>query len=429
MNTAVKLQSWEGQMVDGRFPLLQWVGGSPQGDVFLTKLLGEESQKAAIKLIPAGAGNAATALSRWEAIAELSHPHLIRLFEMGQCQINASPLLYVVMEFAEEDLSQVLPSRPLTPAETEEMLRAVIDVLSFVHAKGFVHGHIKPANIMAVGDQLKISSDCLQLSGKASDRGLEPSVYTAPEAVAGAMSPASDVWSLGMALVAALSQNPLAWDRSGQRDPVVPDSIPEPFREIARECLRLDPNQRCTLERVRARLQMAGASKNAGLTRIKPRTWLLIAAQVFLIALLAGLWLVTHRGAVQSRQETVKTEKPVSSTAPLPSPPAANVSTGVIQGSVTQRVLPSVPRTASNTIQGKVKVTVRVVVDSTGNVSTATLESPGPSKYFAGLALAVARHWKFKPAQLDGQPVSSKWTLRFRFGRATTEVVPIETSP
>jgi TonB family protein len=429
MNTAVKLQSWEGQVVDGKFPLLQWVSGSPHGDVFLTELPGRESHKAAIKLIPAGAGNAATALSRWQAIAELSHPHLIRLFEMGQCQINAAPLLYVVMEFAEEDLSQVLPSRSLTPAEAEEMLRAVIDVLSFVHGKGFVHGRIKPSNVMAVGDQLKISSDCLQLSGRASDRVIEPSVYDAPEAINGALSPASDVWSLGMTLVAALSQHPPAWDRSGQKRPVVADSIPEPFREIARECLRLDPHQRCTLEQIRSPLHHSAAPAKTSLMPIKPRTWLLIAAQIFLIALLAGLWLVTHRGSVQPRQETAKTEKPVSSTQPLLSPPAANVSTGVIQGAVTERVLPNVPRSASNTIQGKVKVMVRVVVDSTGNVSTATLESPGPSKYFAGLALAAARRWKFKPAQVDGKPVSSKWTLRFRFGRATTEVAPVETSP
>jgi len=429
MSTAAKLQSWEGQVVDGRFPLLQWVGTSSRGDVFLTELPGQESQKAAIKLISAGAGNAATVLSRWEAIAELSHPHLIRLFEMGQCQINAVPLLYVVMEFAEEDLSQVLPSRPLTPAETEEMLRAVVDVLLFVHAKGFVHGRIKPSNIRAVGDQLKISSDSLRLSSKSSDHVIEPSVYDAPETVAGPMSPASDVWSLGMTLVAALSQNPPAWDRSGLKDPVVPDAIPEPFREIARECLRLDPNQRCTLEQTRAHLHHTSAPARASLMRLKPRTWLLLAAQIVLIALLAGLWLVTHRGSVQPRQKTAKKEKPVSGPAPAPSPPAANVSTGVIQGAVTERVLPSVPRSARDTIQGKVKVTVRAVVDPTGNVSTATLESPGPSKYFAGLALAAARRWKFKPAQVDGKPVASKWTLRFRFGRATTEVVPVETSP
>ena len=428
MNTAVKLQSWEGQVIDGRFPLLQWVGGSPHGDVFLTELPGQESRKAAIKLVSTGAGNA-TALSRWEAIAELSHPHLIRLFEMGRCQINAAPLFYIVMEFAEEDLSQVLPSRPLTPAETEDMLGTVVEVLSFVHAKGFVHGHIKPSNIMAVGDQLKISSDCLQLSGKASDHMTEPSVYDAPETVTGPMSPAADIWSLGMILVAALSQHPPAWDRSGQKDPVVPDSIPGPFREIARECLRPDPNQRCTLGQVGSRVRLAPAPETAGLRRAGPRTRVLIAAQILLIALLAGLWLVTHQGSVRPRQETANKEKPVSSSALQTPPPAANVSAGVIQGAVSERVLPNVPRNARDTIQGKVKVTVRVLADSTGDVSTATLENPGPSKYFASLAIAAARRWKFKPAQVDGKPVSSKWTLRFRFGRAATEVVPVETSP
>ena len=425
MNTAAKLQSWEGQVVDRRFPLLQWLGGSSRGDVFLTELPGQEAQKAVIKLIPAEAALADNALSYWEAAAKLSHPHLIRIFHSGRCQINAAPLLYVVMECADEDLSQVLPTRPLTPAEAGEMLTAVVDVLSFVHAKGLVHGRIKPSNVMAVGDQLKLSSDSLQPSGKHGGLLAGAGLYDAPEAANGVMSPVSDVWSLGMTLVAALSQHFPAWDSLEQKQPPVPDSIPEPFRAIARECLQLAPKQRCTLDEVRARLRSASASP----ARMKPRTRVLIAAQAFLIALLAGLWLITHRRPAQPQQETARKEPPVSSVAPPPSAPVAKTQAGVVHGAVGERVMPNVPRSARNTIQGKIKVSVRAVVDSAGNVSTATLENPGPSKYFAGLALAAARRWKFKPAQVDGKPVSSKWMLRFRFTRTATEVDPAETSP
>ena len=49
------------------------------------------------------------------------------------------------------------------------MLESVLDVLAYLHGKGFVHGHIKPANIMASGDELKVSSDGLRRAGESLD--------------------------------------------------------------------------------------------------------------------------------------------------------------------------------------------------------------------------------------------------------------------
>src|SRR5712692_9798524 len=120
MNTAVARENWEGQVVDGKFPLLQWLGGSGRSAVFRTQLPRQPSQAAAIKLVSSGTENAERQVSRWQVAATLAHPHLLRLFQAGQCQINNTPLLYVVMEYAEEDLSQVLPSRPLSPEEARE---------------------------------------------------------------------------------------------------------------------------------------------------------------------------------------------------------------------------------------------------------------------------------------------------------------------
>jgi TonB family protein len=84
--------------------------------------------------------------------------------------------------------------------------------------------------------------------------------------------------------------------------------------------------------------------------------------------------------------------------------------------------LPDVPRKARETIQGKVRVNVRVRVDPSGRVSGAKLDSPGPSKYFSELALKAARRWKFDPAKVDGSNVASQWILRFEFGKAGTTV-------
>jgi hypothetical protein len=58
-----------------------------------------------------------------------------------------------------------------------------------------------------------------------------------------------------------------------------------------------------------------------------------------------------------------------------------------------------------------------VTVDRSGNVVGDTLEIPGPSKYFAKLATAAAKKWKFAPA--DNQD-SRVWLLWFEFTRGGT---------
>jgi TonB family protein len=88
-------------------------------------------------------------------------------------------------------------------------------------------------------------------------------------------------------------------------------------------------------------------------------------------------------------------------------------------GAVVERVMPQVPARASATIHGTVKVAVRVAVDASGNVSSATLEAPGPSHYFANLALEASQHWRFKPAA-----VPSAWILHYAFRQGGVEVTP-----
>ena len=177
-----KWKLWEGEIVSGKFPLVRYLGGSDRGAVFLTERReGERLVKAAIKLIPAAPENGELQLSRWRQTAELSHPHLISIYEMGRFELRGVPLVYLVMECAEENLAQILPERALTPAETREMLASVLDALAYLHRKGFVHGHIKPANIMACGDQLKVSSDGLRRVGEPLDGPGDPCVYDPPE--------------------------------------------------------------------------------------------------------------------------------------------------------------------------------------------------------------------------------------------------------
>ena len=86
--------------------------------------------------------------------------------------------------------------------------------------------------------------------------------------------------------------------------------------------------------------------------------------------------------------------------------------------------MPEPSKSARNTIRGTVKVGVRVDVDSSGKVMAAKFSSPGPSKYFAGLAMKAAEQWEFAPAEVDGKPAPSTWEIQFRYKRSGTQAVP-----
>jgi TonB family protein len=83
--------------------------------------------------------------------------------------------------------------------------------------------------------------------------------------------------------------------------------------------------------------------------------------------------------------------------------------------------MPQISPSARRTIQGKIKVRVKVDVDAAGNVAEAKLESAGPSKYFSREALEAARAWKFSPAPAGEHSGDREWKLQFIFSRAKTE--------
>ncbi len=241
-----------GRLIDGRFALLRWLGGTESSSVFLTEIGDEPKRKAAIKFIPADPADAEASITQWEADKALSHPHLIGLLDHGRAELDGEDLLFSVTEYADEVLSEILPERPLTPAETREMLGPVLDALTFLHGQDLVHGDLKPSNIMVVDDQLKLSADRLRIAGGPLRR--PQTSWDAPETAAEKITPAADLWSLGVVLVQALTQKPPLWDKAQGAEPEVPAAIPQPFFAVARECLRVDPARRMTLSGVKRNL-------------------------------------------------------------------------------------------------------------------------------------------------------------------------------
>jgi TonB family protein len=524
----VSWKEYEGEVINNTFPLRQYLRGSGHSAVFLTQLSGPQPSKAALKLVPAGEF-ADVQLSLWRRGAQLSHPNLLGLHQSGRCQLADMDLLYVVMEYAEEDLSQILPERPLAASEARDMLEPVLDTLTYLHGQGLVHSHIKPSNILATGDRLKLSSDTLFPSGEFRRFRGEFDVYVPPECATLALTPASDVWSLGMTLVEALTQRALEWQPTSQADPVVPENLPQPFLDIVQHALKVDPKLRWTIAEIRVSLNPAAAAAAAAhsvsplavpLSPISavpaaklrtpkpvqpvptapspqpsyasapkqpivlPNYVIPIAvAAIVIAAILALPRILGHRAetassappaaaapasepkpagkparsgasrsakasappATQDSVNTAAGKKPAEqiSPAPIVSPapaklrtetvPSADVAkkpaTGAGHGEVLDQVLPDVSDKARATIQGTVRVAVRVHVDAAGNVSDAGLDAPGPSQFFADLALNAARRWEFTPPEVAGRSAPSEWLIRFEFSQSSVQAFPTQTAP
>jgi TonB family protein len=526
-------KTWEGQAVDG-FPLQQYLGGSDHSAVYLTHLNNSEAQKAAIKFVPADAA-ADAQMARWRVAGELTHAHLLQLVRVGRCQMANSSFLYVVMEYAEEDLSQILPQRALEPEETRQIVESVIDALTYLHGQGLAHTRIKPGNIMATGDQLKISSDTLCEIGGAPLVRQETSIYTAPESTSAPVSAAADVWSLGVTVVETLTQRTPVIRSQTRTEFPVPETIPPPYLEIARRSVQLDPARRATLKEIYGLLHpgttaahreipmalpvaqaaahpVAAAepekkslasqhvslaphsllgtttpSRTVGATAPprKSRFALpLLLAVIVIAAILLAPRMLNRFSQLQPHADTVQptiapasetltpppakppvTKPEASKSADSPAPgeaagkvespvakrpevaketasadlnrdaaiakPAAAAKTGNTsraRGAVQYQVVPEISARAKDTIQGTVRVFVKLQVDASGNVSNAELTN-GSNRFFGEQAVNVSRRWTFTPPQVDGQNTPSEWLLRYEFSRGTTKVFPTQTNP
>lgn len=440
-NTEVWTQR-EGHVVNGVFPLRRFLGASNHSAVFLTEYKAKNLADAAIKFVPADALHAEAQLVQWRTAAKLSHPHLIRLFEVGRCQFEGREFLFVVMEYAEQTLAQILRHRALSPDEAREILLPALGALAFLHRNHLLHGQLKPSNFLAVNDQLTLASDTVRPAGNSVSGSVRTSSYDPPELQDRGFSTAGDVWALGMTLVEALTQSTTAWSDEHYRTASLPPTFPAPFVDTVRRCLSLAPADRPTVIELEAQYKPASQAHsisdpqppaqespretNAPQSFPKRRRLLPAIAAALLISLV--VWVGLHfsgpsqvpllpRDVPASSQVAPSAiakpdsalSNPVSRSSERPSLPPVATSVAVLH-----EVIPDVPVKIRLKIKGSVRVTVRVLVEPSGNVVGVLMENPGPSKYFARLADKAAGEWKFAPTDSKGARV---WLLRFAFSR------------
>ena len=242
--------NWEGEVINRSFALRRYLGGSEHSGVFLTDHP-EHELKAAIKLVPVEPAMAEARVANWRSVATLSHPHLMRVFDAGQVTRAGQNYVFVVMEYADETLAELLPQRALSADEARAMLPAVLDALAFLHGRNLVLGQVKPSNIVVVQDQVKLAADTVQPPGRLA--GVTASaVYAAPEARGGQFSRASDVWSLGITIIEALTRHPPSSADGRPGVASLSAELPRDFVSLVVRCLNPNPSVRPSPQQLKA---------------------------------------------------------------------------------------------------------------------------------------------------------------------------------
>ena len=198
---------------------------------------------------------------------ELRHPNLRRVFASGADTVQGLEIRYVVLENVGESLAEVLRQGPLDENAAGELALEVVSALDHLHGRGFVYAGLRPSAV-ARSDRGWVLSDFDLLRRKGSVDPSETrlmlaaSPHVPPDAYGGLVSPAWDLWSLGVVLNQALTGAP---ERTGRR--TKPSPAPPPFDSIIRGCLDPDPNERIGLRDVAGLLGTELHSRSARLAR------------------------------------------------------------------------------------------------------------------------------------------------------------------
>jgi eukaryotic-like serine/threonine-protein kinase len=156
------MQLWaeyEGKTIDGAFPLTRLL--RPEGSSAFFSTSNGDGLHRVIRLIESRADDD-DILSRWRGVAALDHPNILKLEDFGQVVVDQTSLVYAVMEPVDANLGEVVSVGCLTIPETRQIAISLLSVLEALHSHGFIHGHVQPAQVVAVNEVVKLQCDCIR---------------------------------------------------------------------------------------------------------------------------------------------------------------------------------------------------------------------------------------------------------------------------
>jgi hypothetical protein len=229
------MQLWtdyEGVTIDGAFPLRKLL--LPEGRSAFFSTADANGEPRLVRLIECHFDEEEI-LARWRCVEALDHPNFLKFEHYGQIELVGGRVVYAVVEQVDANLAEVLDQGHLSIKDVAQLASSLVAALGVLHTHGFIHEHIEPRNIFAVGDAVKLRGDCIR---------------EAPEGEEGRTAKQRDVRDLATVLLQALTQR-----KSVEG---IPDSaMPAPFGQMIRNGL----NGAWGLEDLRAALEASFGSR------------------------------------------------------------------------------------------------------------------------------------------------------------------------
>lgn len=212
--------SWTGHTLAGRYQIDDLVGHGGMSSVYKANDVNLK-RIVAVKLIHPHLTGDADFLRRFEAeaeaVAQLRHSNIIRVFDFSQ----EDGQYYMIMEFVpgeslQDRLKRLNASgRTLSSDEIVAIAGGVCDAVDYAHKRGMIHRDVKPANILLSVEGQAILTDfgLAKLAGgtqhTAAGAVMGTALYMSPEQIRGEqVDHRTDIYALGVTLFEMLSGKP-----------------------------------------------------------------------------------------------------------------------------------------------------------------------------------------------------------------------------
>ncbi|WP_235492367.1 serine/threonine-protein kinase [Leifsonia sp. Root112D2] len=255
-----------GRLIGDRYRIVGLIGRGGMASVYRADD-GMLHRQVALKLLLADSTDAAE-LGRQrveiETLASLNHHALVTLFDAGTEATDAGERAFLVMEVVDGRNLRDAIAYGLDATQIAHIGADVAEALHYVHGRGVVHRDVKPANILLATGGLPGRPVLAKLADFGIARLIDSSrltstgvvmgtaSYLSPEqARGGEVGPATDVYSLGIVLLEALTgENPFpgtAVESASarlSREPHVPGALGHDWGSLLTAMTALDPDQR-----------------------------------------------------------------------------------------------------------------------------------------------------------------------------------------